>query len=194
MGTETREPTVLGLDWAELSVAGLGLRVPAKSQYRMDDPCSYAHGSVGGWVRTPDHEAVFTVLWRPLAYWARGRAAREAPDRDPAELHETFLEEAVRRMRRDANAMRTDDRATRPRTVAGHPGQELVANISVRRRMRTHRLHRRQVLWTCECSSRHMAFELSVPDADSPLIALWDQMVPRECHHHGPGGRTTDER
>lgn len=170
---------------SEISLFNCRVMAPEGTNLRLDQPCVETHGSIGGWLTEAGEELTFTLLWRPLQYW-HPSAPVEVPTSPEGwtELNDTFIETAVVSSRRDAARTTVDHH--RPATApTDHLGADIALDLRPRRRrMRSIDLRRRQLLWTCPESQRHMAFEVSVlAQSKVDLDAAFEQFLPTlACH------------
>lgn len=170
----------------ELALFGCRIRAPEGINLRLDQPCVHEHGSVGGWLTTEKGELTFTLLWRRLCYWKASADPTDVPASEQGwiTLNDEFVRAAVVSSRRDAaRAAIVHQREASGPSV--HPGVDIALRLRPRRRrMRVIELHRRQMLWTCPESRRHLAFEVSVlAGSGVDLDAAFERFVPTlGCH------------
>lgn len=178
--------------WEEVRLAGMGMSVPAPTQYRVDQPCSAEHGSIGGWLRNDGKEVAFTLLWRPLAYWSVKPIDQSSESLDVSALQQEFVRQALARTRRDARHADAGSETYGPVGRCGHHGDVIDLSLAVRRRVRGLTLFRRQALWTCTVSERHVAIEMSsFRDGQDHIDQYWTRMLASvTCHwpNAGSGG------
>lgn len=159
---------------------GWGLSVPAGTSFRLDQPCVQQHGSLGGWHQDAAGEVAFTILWRPLHYWSGPGGA----DDQGGELQDGFVRQALSTTRRDGRRVVVHEQGPLHLETAGHGATLLDLTIGVRRRLSSVRLRRRQALWTCTASGRHLAFEVSAMEGEATAAEeLFARILPTvTCH------------
>lgn len=190
-GATTQALPDLGSRWSELALANMGLTIPKMTQYRLDPPCTFEHGSIGGWLKDGREEIVFTLLWRELRYWRRTQEQKydnaSANEDDSRRLHEEYVEGALRKMKRDSRGLSiTSNEEVDIAGLKAHPRNVVDLTFYVRRRLRSLQLTRRQLLWTCMGSGRHMAFEISVLSGNMEVLnQYWPTMSSTIWCGHG---------
>jgi hypothetical protein len=184
---QTREKASLDLT-TEIALFDCRAFVPAGTSLRLDQPCVREHGSIGGWLTTDEGEVAFTLLWRRLRYW---KPSAEADVPGPAAawdvLNGQFIEAAVASSRKDAARTGIEHQREVPAPLAHH-GADITLNLRPRRRrMQAVDLRRRQLLWTCPQTQRHMAFEVSMLKGSSAsLDSVFERFLPTlACHTEG---------
>lgn len=178
-----------------VALLGWSFRAPAGTSYRLDQPCVQQHGSLGGWLRAEaapgqnGDEIAFTMLWRPLHYWSPQVGG---DDLDAAQA--AYVERALAQTRRDSKGLEVHQHTETRLGAAGHAAALLDLSIGVRRRLGSVRLHRRQALWTCAETRRHLAFEVSALAQDDDCVQGWfsDLTATLTCHEPGRGGAASD--
>ena len=174
-----------------VALFGCGLTAPDGVSMRLDQPCVREHGSIGGWITRGGEELAFTLLWRPLRYFVPRKSRQVAPATPPPAsveewdaLHGRFVDAALASSGRDAARS-----VIHYRNPCAGPGEHSGTDIALtlrprRRRLRPAVLRRRQLLWTCPQTSRHLAFEVSVLEGTRlDLDDAFDRLVPTlSCH------------
>lgn len=187
MNAQIRDEVSLDLV-TEIALFGSRLLVPGGTNLRLDQPCVREHGSIGGWVKPEEGEVAFTLLWRGLRYWHPSREATIPGSPEEWDmLNEQFIEAAVASSRKDAARTGVEHRWGAP-APAAHHGTDITLDLRPRRRrMQAVNLRRRQLLWTCPESQRHMAFEVSVlKGSDVDLDSTFERFLPTlACHPVG---------
>jgi hypothetical protein len=187
MTAQTRDEVSLDLA-TEIALFDCRVLVPVGTSLRLDQPCVREHGSIGGWLKTEEGEVALTLLWRRLRYWNPSAAADvPGPPEQWDALNEEFIEAAVTSSRKDAARTGIEHQWEVSAPLAHH-GADIVLDLRPRRRrMQAVDLRRRQLLWTCPESQRHMAFEVSMlKESSVNLDSAFERFLPTlACHSAG---------
>lgn len=160
-----------------LEIAAIRTMVPAQTQYRVDNPCTMQHGSVGGWIKDGIFDQGFTIIWRPRGVFVK-------PGVKDVEAHGSFRETIVRNIRRETHAFQIVREDSIRMPSSPHSCDLLEYGFVVRKSLKRIELTRRQALWTCEETGRHIALEVT---AATHVFAhsepMWDILfTAMSCH------------